>query len=504
MRVLWCVVFCAWMCVAALGNPGAGGDLPGSERTLVTEAMVEGSLDEVWAAFTVKEEIESWMVPLAEVDFRVGGTMRTNYSKEAGIGGPGTIVHHILAYEPGRMITTRFDAPQSAGDKKLAEKTWVVTRMEPVSPTRTRVTETMVGWGTGEEWDKVYAFFEKGNAWTMDRLVKKFAGRHPADEGRAMELMRTMVGGEWIHEHKDQTGRVARVRNIFELGPDGSSILARGWLGNDERMKPHALLTARLDRTTGRVVFENIADSGGHATGPVTVEGQDTIVWDWNETDPDGSMVRLDIRMVLQGHDRYRMVVRPVNDGVRGDVMLDLEYARVARAVTSPEEASNMGDRVDAGRFVASGTELREISKESLIAASPAEAFGAWTTSEGLKAFLGIDSKIELRIGGKFELYFGNVNPEGQRGSEGCQVLAYVPGEMLAFSWNAPPKFPRERELRTWVVLTFHPEGDKTRVRLVQAGFGTDGEWPQVREYFDRAWGNVLKALEEHYAGPSR
>ena len=48
---------------------------------------------------------------------------------------------------------------------------------------------------------------------------------------------------------------------------------------------------------------------------------------------------------------------------------------------------------------------------------------------------------MDLRIGGPFELYFGGPDvPHDQRGSNGCQVLTYVPGEMLSFTWNAPPK----------------------------------------------------------------
>ena len=34
------------------------------------------------------------------------------------------------------------------------------------------------------------------------------------------------------------------------------------------------------------------------------------------------------------------------------------------------------------------------------------------------------------------------LHSEGQRGTEGCRVLSYVPGEMFAFEWNFPPSIP--------------------------------------------------------------
>ncbi len=32
----------------------------------------------------------------------------------------------------------------------------------------------MVGWGQGADWEKSYNFFEKGNAWTFQQMLKLF------------------------------------------------------------------------------------------------------------------------------------------------------------------------------------------------------------------------------------------------------------------------------------------------------------------------------------------
>ncbi len=165
--------------IAAIAAPFAAG----SDRILRTEATVHAPVGEVWKAFTTKQGVQSWMVPVAEVDLRLGGTLKANYDPQAKIGDPGTIVHRILSYEPERMLTTQFTAPEDAApEAKLAQQTWVVYRFEPLSAQETRVTVSMMGWGEGPDWDRSYAFFEKGNAWEMEQLVKRFAPKQAQPE----------------------------------------------------------------------------------------------------------------------------------------------------------------------------------------------------------------------------------------------------------------------------------------------------------------------------------
>ena len=103
-------------------------------------------------------------------------------------------------------------------------------------------------------------------------------------------------------------------------------------------------------------------------------------------------------------------------------------------------------------------------------------------------------------IGGPFELLFAMDEPEGRRGSEGCRYLAYVPGEMVAFTWNAPPHLAL-RETNTWVVVTFTAlSTSTTAVRLVHTGFLEGPDWDDYMSYFERAWDHVLGLLSNHWA----
>lgn len=144
----------------------------------------------------------------------------------------------------------------------------------------------------------------------------------------------------------------------------------------------------------------------------------------------------------------------------------------------------------------------KTIVKEVVVATSPEELWDKWTSNAGIQSFFAPDSNVELKIGGAFEMYFMKDAPKGGQGSEGCQIISYLPNKMLSFTWNAPPLFPEIREsgIYTWVVLEFVAASEKfTLLRLTHLGWREDGDWPKVYDYFDSAWERVLSNLEQSF-----
>lgn len=142
----------------------------------------------------------------------------------------------------------------------------------------------------------------------------------------------------------------------------------------------------------------------------------------------------------------------------------------------------------------------RHLEKTAIVNAPIEQVWSAWTTSKGMAAFFAPKSKIELAIGGAFELYIKPDSPEGSRGGEGCTVLSYQPMEMLSFSWNAPPSIPglRDASIRTHVVLYFDDLHDgRVKLTLRHLGFGEGEDWDKCLAYFDSAWPHVLNSLME-------
>ena len=142
----------------------------------------------------------------------------------------------------------------------------------------------------------------------------------------------------------------------------------------------------------------------------------------------------------------------------------------------------------------------KKIYKEIKVSASLGDIWNAFTTVEGIKTFFAPDGKIELKLFGCYEIYFYPPKNEGNRGSEGCVVLSFIPDRMLSFTWNAPPEFPNVRKEKTWVVLEFQDLGDNTVfAKLTHLGWKEGKGWDEVYAYFDKAWDVVLTRLKKRF-----
>jgi uncharacterized protein YndB with AHSA1/START domain len=130
---------------------------------------------------------------------------------------------------------------------------------------------------------------------------------------------------------------------------------------------------------------------------------------------------------------------------------------------------------------------------ETIVPASLDEVWNAWTTVDGVKSFFAGGANIDLRPDGAYEIYFDPSAAEGHRGADGMRVLLVQPKSALAFTWNAPAKFPEARRNRTHVMVRFQALSAKeTKVVLTHDGFGEGSDWDAVRAYFQSAWGEVV------------
>jgi uncharacterized protein YndB with AHSA1/START domain len=123
----------------------------------------------------------------------------------------------------------------------------------------------------------------------------------------------------------------------------------------------------------------------------------------------------------------------------------------------------------------------------------------AWTSNDGLTSFFAPEAEVDARPDGAFHIFMDPYGKPGMKGADTMQVLALEHEKMLSFTWNAPPHLPEARAQRTVVILRFAPDGDNTELTLTHLGWGSSGEWPKARAYFEKAWPNVLKNLQVRF-----
>jgi uncharacterized protein YndB with AHSA1/START domain len=166
---------------------------------------------------------------------------------------------------------------------------------------------------------------------------------------------------------------------------------------------------------------------------------------------------------------------------------------------------------VPATKAAAGSTELferkqgvgRSIAFEVVVDGSPQQIFENWATGQGVLQFLGSGSRIEPRVGGSYEIDFGQ-SPDGTvLGPRGNRILRFEPGQALYFEWTMPI-FAEELNttpLPTWVEIHFEPFGSsehQTLVKLSHLGFGQGKLWDRCHSFFERGWFEILFRLKLH------
>ncbi len=141
----------------------------------------------------------------------------------------------------------------------------------------------------------------------------------------------------------------------------------------------------------------------------------------------------------------------------------------------------------------------RQLVKEVTVKGSLTTVWHAWTTNAGAKAFFAKEPQIQLTPGGTYNMHFSPENPVGEKGAEGCNVLTFLPMQMLAFDWTASPTTPELRATgaKAQVIIELAPVGpSNTKIRLTHTDFKSGPDWEKNYDYLEQAWDTVLGRFE--------
>lgn len=142
--------------------------------SFVNEATLNVPVSTVWKVWTTGEGYRAVGVAKAEVDFRIGGLIRSHYSPTGVLGDENTIENQILAYEPERMIAIRIARPPKSFPFREAWKhSWTVVTLTDLGSNRTHIRVASMGYGTDEESIAMRKFFEAGNAQTLETMKRQ-------------------------------------------------------------------------------------------------------------------------------------------------------------------------------------------------------------------------------------------------------------------------------------------------------------------------------------------
>ena len=133
------------------------------ELILKEEVSFAAPIEDVWKAYTTAEGWTAWAAPKAEIDLRVGGTIRTAYQGEIGDSNTNTL--HIINYVPERLLTLRAELSNNWPSimQEDAEKLSNVILFDEVADGVTRIQSFGIGYTESPEYDQLLSFFIKAN-----------------------------------------------------------------------------------------------------------------------------------------------------------------------------------------------------------------------------------------------------------------------------------------------------------------------------------------------------
>ena len=153
------------------------------------ESILPGPPDVVWTLLTTEKGLESWLVPQAEVDLRVGGAVRTQATRDGKIGDPQTTaVSRILTLVPGRRFSVKVEqAPAGYPFANVIQGTWYDVYVVPATGGRTKIRCVGNGLATGFAAYAVKPVFDQGVGMAFEQLRKAVAAQAAAAPAKATQ-----------------------------------------------------------------------------------------------------------------------------------------------------------------------------------------------------------------------------------------------------------------------------------------------------------------------------
>ncbi|OGC92325.1 MAG: hypothetical protein A2W25_16230 [candidate division Zixibacteria bacterium RBG_16_53_22] len=144
-----------------------------SDKAIIKDVTIPAPVSEVWRAWTTDEGVRSFFSPHTHVELRPGGPFEIYFLMDQPYGLQGSEDCRFLSYVPEKMLSFEWNAPPDFG--RLRDiRTIVVILFEPVSDKETRLKFEHRGWGKGEDWDRLYDYFDRAWGYVLDNLKKRF------------------------------------------------------------------------------------------------------------------------------------------------------------------------------------------------------------------------------------------------------------------------------------------------------------------------------------------
>ncbi|MEM7558168.1 MAG: SRPBCC domain-containing protein [Planctomycetota bacterium] len=133
---------------------------------MTQEVVIDAPIKKVWAAYTTSEGWQGWVAPVAKVDLKIGGLIKTNYRKDGKLTDDDAITLHVINYVPERMLTLQAELADNfpkilkAREKQMYN---VITFGSLKDDKKTKLVSYGIGYKDSPELQSMMKFFIQAN-----------------------------------------------------------------------------------------------------------------------------------------------------------------------------------------------------------------------------------------------------------------------------------------------------------------------------------------------------
>jgi uncharacterized protein YndB with AHSA1/START domain len=156
-----------------------------------------------------------------------------------------------------------------------------------------------------------------------------------------------------------------------------------------------------------------------------------------------------------------------------------------------------------AERMLNLATADQPLVHSAIVDAPVADVWKAFTTKEGITAWMVAAGEVDLRVGGSMRTSYTQGSDLTGPDVIVNTIISFDPMRMLSLKIaKAPERFPFKNAMQhVWTVLYFEPvEGTRTRVTCRMLGFTSDEESVRMRLFFQQGNQETLDHLVKHFA----
>jgi len=146
------------------------------QRVIRKEVVINASQKEVWNAWASSEGAKTFFAPKANIQLSIGGAYELFFDLDAPAGSRGGEGLKVLSYLPMEMLSFEWNAPPQFPEVRGGPLTWVVVQLSVRDRKQVSVRLTHLGWREGEEWGKVFQYFQSAWDIVLGRLEYRYSG----------------------------------------------------------------------------------------------------------------------------------------------------------------------------------------------------------------------------------------------------------------------------------------------------------------------------------------